>query len=107
MTPEHYGETVSNCPATLLLLRCWGIWRARLGPHGGWSAQRDGRMRILELEIVAVRAAIAAMSQPGKPILNSAAADHFVRLWFPDFGSSDSGATKRRRRQSGSRSATT
>ena len=87
LTPKHFGESKPNVPVTVLLLRCWSIWRARQSP--AWLADQAHpyrprelreQVRALRQDLLEFHAALA----PGTPFLRSPRAQGLARDWVAD-----------------------
>ena len=83
LSPHHYDEDWDNPVRTLILLKCWCIWRAR---HLGWAKSKDCRLREVQRQVDRVTQELKA-AQTGldeRPLLGSAAAEHLLHKWVPD-----------------------
>ena len=81
MTPHHYGESFERPVRTLLLLRAWAIWRAKLM---GWSARAPGRLREVAMQSSSLEADVRALQgTAGRPLLHNKEAEVQLRKWAP------------------------
>lgn len=80
LTPRHYGETPSDCPKTVILLRSWALWRVR---RNNWCDQRRYRQREVAVLVAALRADIAVFGA-ARPLLGNATAQQRLNEWVPD-----------------------
>jgi hypothetical protein len=86
LTPHHYGDDWNNPWRSLLLLRSWTIWRARL--HG-WARAKDCRLRDVARQmdrfVIDLRTAHQEHNEPlAVPLLGSTAAHELLLKWAPD-----------------------
>jgi len=82
LSPHHYGDEWANPWKTLLLLRAWSLWRARL--HG-WVAQKEFRQREQERQAQRFETDLrVACAASGPPLLGSAAAHKLLEHWVPE-----------------------
>ena len=81
LSPHHYGETILDATRTMLLLRSWSIWRARLA---GWVAARECRQRECARQAEKLVEEVAAQSVGGQPLLRHPDADALLVKWTPD-----------------------
>ena len=84
LTAYHFGEIQDNPVRTMLLLRGWGIWRARL--HG-WAAQREGRIRDVAQQLGALEADVRradGRDEPKKPLCEHERFHRALENWVPD-----------------------
>ena len=87
LSPHHYGEEWENPIKTMILLKCWCIWRAR---HLGWARQKECRLREVDRQVQRITQEITA-EQAGianRPLLGSVAAEKLMAKWVPDIVSS-------------------
>ena len=82
--PYVYGESVDNCPKTMVLLRAWAIWRSR---WGGWFKEKDSREREVDRQLVALEADVRSLCAAplAMPLLGSAEAHAFLENALPTF----------------------
>ncbi len=66
---------------TLLLLRSWALWRARLC---GWAKERPGRQREADKQARQLTDDVVEASRRGEPLLGSEDALVLFRKWAPD-----------------------
>jgi hypothetical protein len=80
LTPYHYGDEWENPWRTLLLLRAWSLWRARVY---GWAQQKECRQREVARQAARFAADLRAAcgERPTVPLLGSAAAHSLLVRW--------------------------
>ena len=86
ISPHHYGDDLSDPWRSILLLRSWSIWRARLL---GWSKQKECRSREVGRQMERfVHDLRKAHSEHGlavmKPLLGCPAAHDLLYQWTAD-----------------------
>ena len=84
LTAYHYGELQTNPVRTLLLLRSWAIYRARLR---GWAREREGRVREVSRQLEALVLDVRATDGRAEikaPIFGEKAAHSHFHHWTPD-----------------------
>ena len=83
LSPHHYGETWEEPVKTIILLKCWGVWRAR---WIGWCRQKDCRQREVSRQVERLTAEIISVQRalPARPLLGSLAAETLLGKWVPD-----------------------
>ena len=84
LTAYHFGEIQDNPVRTMLLLRGWGIWRARL--HG-WAAQRNWRLREVAQQLGALEADVRradGRDEPKKPLCEHERFHRTLENWVHD-----------------------
>ena len=61
--PFEFGEPFAKPVRTLLVLRTWGVWRAR---QSGWATDRPDSMRkhIIDDEEASIEHAVQALNEP-------------------------------------------
>ena len=86
--PERFGETKPNVPVTVLVLRCWSIWRAQQGSwiddvrHPYRRRELRHQQKLLRDDVASFHAAAALA--PDAPFCNNADAHRLARHWVPD-----------------------
>ena len=70
--PFEFGEPFGSPVRTLLVLRTWGVWRAR---QSGWSTDRPDSMRkhVIDEEEASIERAVRALGEPCHLLGNIAA----------------------------------
>ena len=83
LSPHHYNEEWEEPVRTLLLLKSWCIWRARL--HG-WSKATECRQREVDRQVVRLtqELRVAQEGLPSRPLLGSLPAQKLLDKWVPD-----------------------
>ena len=76
LRPYVYGESVDNCPKTMVLLPAWTSWRSR---WGDWFQEEDSREREVDGQLVALEADVRSLCAAplAMPLLGSAEAHTF------------------------------
>ena len=77
ITPATFGESRDNPTCSVLLLRAWALWRARLN---NWADLRDGRSRQFASDAADLVRDISAV--PGH-LLGHPHANRMLRKWAP------------------------
>ena len=71
LSPHHYAETLDAPIRTMMLLRAWGIQRAR---RLGWAQETDARIRQDEVDVFNLMREIREFGAPlEKPLLGDVA----------------------------------
>ena len=82
LSPHHYGDEWVGPRRSLLALRSWAIWRARLG---GWSKARPARLREVEKQRRALERDVrSAHGDVELPLLGNADVEKLIKNWVPD-----------------------
>jgi len=82
LTPSDYGDDRADPRRTMLLLRAWGIMRAR---RLGWSKETSGRVRQEEVDVQNLERDIRAFGAPvATPLLGNAPSHAWLHKWVPD-----------------------
>ena len=81
LTPTHYGDNWDDPWRTLLLLRSWQIFRARMG---GWAEQKECRQREVGKQVRCLVRDLLDTVPPANPLLGSVFAHRLLESWVPD-----------------------
>ena len=80
VTPRHYQEKCDDPIRSLLLLRAWGLWRAR---QGGWANAQRGRARHFREQEVLLEGDVKALGSKCR-LLGDHKANSMLKSWVPD-----------------------
>ena len=83
LSPHHYGDDWDDPWRTMILLKSWAVWRARL--HG-WANKEECRLREVrrQMDKLVQELQKASGKSVAAPLLGSVAADALLRKWVPD-----------------------
>ncbi|CAK0870746.1 unnamed protein product [Prorocentrum cordatum] len=81
LTPAHYGESRDDPVRSVIVLRCWMLWRAG---SNGWSAAHPGRARDFAEEAGRLQREIQDLQPLAGGLLGHPRADARLREWVPD-----------------------
>ena len=78
LRPYVYGESVDDCPKTMVLLQAWAIWRAC---WDGWPKEKESWQREVDRQLLAPEAGVLKLSAspPATPLLDNAESHAFFR----------------------------
>ena len=80
ITPRDYGETRAEPVRSILILRAWAVWRARLD---GWADERECRKTHFDEQEVLLERDVRALGAPDR-LLGNAEANALLRSFLPD-----------------------